>query len=223
MKILLIEDDKALALSLASSLRRSGLLVDLAHTAKDGRLLACEEAHDLIIIDLFLPDGDGGSLLADIRQHGLATPIIIISGSNETACKIRTLEQGADDYIAKPFEFPELLARIKAIGRRPPVIAPDKYKFGAVEVDFNRWLVLRHGKRIRMTNKELSLLRFFLDHKNVLLSRNAILEHVWDMNADPFSNTIETHIMKLRKNLGDKRHEFIETVPGQGYILRYPE
>lgn len=223
MKILLIEDDKALAKAITASLKEAGYMIDVTYTGQDGYLLARNKQYDLMIIDYFLPDTDGSRILADIRNGNSDTPVIIISGNAEVDNKIRMLEQGADDYIAKPFDLSELLARIKAIWRRPPQATSEKYAIGNLNIDFKRWLVTRNGRRIKMTNKELSLLRFFLDHKDTLLTRNTILEHVWDMNADPFSNTIETHIMKLRKSIGDKRHELIETIPGQGYIFRSPD
>lgn len=223
MKILLIEDDKALAKTIAEALKQAKNLIDLAHTGEDGYLLARDEYYDLIILDYFLPDKCGDQILKDIRQENKTTPIIIISASSDVDNKIRALENGADDYITKPFELSELLARIRAIRRRPPVIIPEKYTIGNLEIDFIEWIVKKNGKKIKMTNKEISLLKFFIDNKNILLSRNSILEHVWDMNADPFSNTIETHIMKLRKSIGDKKHSLIQTIPGQGYILRWPE
>lgn len=223
MKILLIEDDKALAKMIAEALKHAKHLIDLAHNGEEGYALARDEYYDLIIIDYFLPDKRGDQILEDIRIDNNTTPIIIISASSDIDNKINALENGADDYIIKPFELSELLARIRAIWRRPPLIAPERHEIGELEIDFIEWTVKKNGKRLKMTNKEISLLKFFIDNKNVLLSRNSILEHVWDMNADPFSNTIETHIMKLRKSIGDKKHSLIQTIPGQGYILRWHE
>ena len=222
MKILLIEDDGRLSAAMVAAIRSAGFPTDASSDGQNAFLLISTEPYDLIVMDYFLPDMDGRKLTDKIRKAGLDIPILMISGDSSLENKLQAFEAGADDYITKPIDSAELIARIKALRRRPPISNFETYNINGIDIDFSKWKATKNGRQIKITAKEMNLLRFLLDNKNKVVSRSTIMDNVWDMNADPFSNTIETHIMKLRKNLGDRRRKVIQTVPGKGYMLYYP-
>lgn len=218
MKILLVEDHEDLAQSLRQSLRAECFEVDLAHDGEKGWYYCQTNAYDLIILDHSLPKKNGQTLCLDIREKGISTPIIFLSGNSETKSKIEALNSGADDYITKPFSFSELMARIRAVLRRPKKIESEVLKIDNVEVDTTLQTVTRGGKDINLTRKEYMLFEYMLKNKGKVLSRSDIMESVWDMNADPFSNTIETHMLNLRKKIESlPGKKIIHTLKGRGY------
>ncbi|MBI2591584.1 MAG: response regulator transcription factor, partial [Candidatus Brennerbacteria bacterium] len=201
MVILLIEDDKEIVSSLTSSLRERGFVVDVAFDGEVGLDKAKKNNYDIIILDKGLPKKDGLEVCAEIRSAGKQTPILILSVKSEIGIKADFLNAGADDYMTKPFAFPELIARVNALLRRPKEVFHTKFELGDIVADLEGRKVTRGGKEIHLTTKEFSLLEYLLRNRSNAISRMEILEHVWDINADPFTNTVVTHILTLRKKI----------------------
>ncbi len=222
MKILIIEDEIRLSDVLKKNLETEYFIVDVANDGETGAKIALEHDYDLIILDQMLPKKTGIEICKELREAGKKTPIIILSVKSETTTKVELLNAGADDYLIKPFSFEELVARIRALMRRPQEIKEEIYKADDLILDTKRQTVKRDGKDIYLTRKEFMLLEYLLRNKDVVLSRAMIMEHVWDMYADPFSNTIESHILSLRKKIDlPNKQKLIQTVPGRGYKLSY--
>lgn len=218
MRILVIEDEKELRDSLKAALKNESYSVDTASDGERGSYLARTNNYDLILLDNILPKKQGYDVCAEIRQSGKTTPIIILTSRDEIPDKVSLFDLGADDYVTKPFSFEELSARIRAVLRRPASLAVEELSAGNLTIDLKEQLVRRGRKEIYMTKKEYELLVYFIRNQDKLLSRGVIMEHVWDMNADPFSNTLETHILNLRRKIDSgQTHKLIHTVPGRGY------
>lgn len=220
MRILVVEGELKIAKILASCLRQVGYAVDSVHDGKNGLYCASIHYYDLIIIDLDLKIISGEEVCETLRNEGKNCPIVILSASSSVDVKLKLFDLGVDDFIVKPFSMNELTARVKAILRRPSKLSRLVETFGEHILDI-QGRTFFHGKNeIRLTKKEFSLLELLLGNKNEVLSRGIIMEHVWDMNADPFSNTIETHIRNLRKKLKDHNaKKIIVTIPGIGYKI----
>lgn len=219
MKILIIEDDISIRNVLRLSFESKGFIVDEASDGEIGSYLARTNSYDIILLDNVLPKKLGGHVCKEIRQSGKTTPILILSNKQDVIQKIQSLDFGADDYVTKPFSFEELLARMRAITRRPKHIQENIIFLKNIEINLSAQTIKRNNKNIYLTRKEFALLDFLIRNKNIVVSRGQILEHVWDMSVDPFSNTIETHIMNLRKKLQDTKRKFIVSMPGRGYKL----
>lgn len=219
MKILIIEDDISIRNVLRLSLESKGFTVDEAEDGDIGSYLARTNSYDVILLDNVLPKKMGGHVCKEIRSSHKNTPILMLSAKTEVLTKIQLLNIGVDDYVTKPFSFEELLARIYALSRRPQVIQEDIFKIKDIEINFKAQTIKKNKKDIYLTRKEFSLLEFLVRNKNTVVSRGQILENVWDMSIDPFSNTIETHIMNLRRKLSDTRRIIISSIPGRGYKL----
>lgn len=224
MRLLLIEPDKTISAYLKRSLTTASFSIDTADTGPEGSYLARTNDYDLIISEFHLPDRSGIDICKELKIKQKHTPFIIISSLSETVTKVQCLNGGADDYVTKPFYFEELLARIRAILRRPKMFAHSVLKVGDLELDSLRHIVKRGGKPIYLTRKEFELLEYFLRNQTVVLSRGHIMEHVWDIHADIFSNTIETHILNLRRKIDYiPERKLIHTIPGRGYKLEAGE
>ena len=221
MKILIVEDDISLRNVLRLSLESKGFAVDDAEDGEMGSYLARTNSYDIVLLDNVLPKKMGGHICKEIRESGKHTPILILSSKQEVLSKIQLLDNGADDYLSKPFSFDELTARIRAITRRPFQIHSSILTTKNIEINFNTQTIKVSNKDVYLTRKEYSLLEFLAKHPNNVISRGQILEHVWDMSVDPFSNSIETHIMNLRKKLKDTRRKIISSVPGRGYKFNF--
>ena len=224
MRILLVEDEQQIYDFLKMSLEAECFVVDTAQDGEKGSYLGRTENYDLIILDNMLPGKDGLHVCKEIRESGKVCPILILSVRSETTTKIDLLNAGADDYLIKPFSLQELLARVRALLRRPQRIEKAVVRIGELALDSQTHIVTYGEKEIVLTRKEFILLEFLMKNANNVLSRGMILEHVWDMSVDPFSNTIESHIMALRKKLeAGKSGKLIFTVPGIGYKLVAPK
>lgn len=221
MKILVVEDEKDIINFLKPSLEAESFVVDVAEDGEAGLFLARTNNYDLIILDNALPKKSGLEVCQEIRSRQNTTPIIILSVLSEVNKKVELFNAGADDYLTKPFSFQELLARIKSVLRRPKKIEDEILRVDDLELDLRRNLVKRDGVEINLTRKQFVLLEYLMRNAGIVMTRGMIMEHVWDMNADPFSNTIETHILSLRKKIKAKKNqpELIFTVPGRGYKI----
>jgi DNA-binding response OmpR family regulator len=219
MKILIIEDDSNISSSLASFFKSQSIVFDIADEGERGLFLARVNNYDLILLDYNLPQLSGKEIITRLRAEGKATPIIMLTVRGELEDKINILGIGADDYLIKPFSLTELLARIRAVLRRPPNLENKKLICKNLEVDPISFNVTRNGRQILLRTKEFTLLEYLLRNKGAVVSRQEIMEHVWDENADPFSNTIEVHMMNLRRKIETKKDRFIFTIPNRGYKL----
>ena len=221
MKILIIEDEKDIINIIKPGLEAEFFVVDTAEDGERGLFLALTNDYDLIILDNTLPKKSGVEVCHEIRLHKKDLPIIILSVLSETSKKVELLESGADDYLTKPFSFQELLARIKTVLRRPKQIQDEVLHVDGLELDLRRNLVKRDGLEINLTRKQFMLLEYLMRHQGTVVTRGMLMEHVWETDVDPFSNTIETHILSLRKKIKVKHNqpELIHTIPGRGYKI----
>ncbi|RIK67055.1 MAG: DNA-binding response regulator [Planctomycetota bacterium] len=220
MRLLVIEDNPKMAEFIRQGLTEQGYVVDVAATGHDGEYMAATNAYDLVILDVMLPDHDGLQVCKNLRRRGVRTPILMVTALSTTPDKVGGLDAGADDYLTKPFEFDELVARIRAMLRRGQAAGSTVLRFEDLEMDLTQRRVTRAGQRIRLTAKEFSLLEYFMRHPNRVLTRTSIGEHVWDMNFDSDSNVIDVYVSMVRRKI-DKgfSRPLIHTVIGAGYLL----
>lgn len=218
MRILLVEDDRNLAEVVRSGLEEQEIRVKLAHTATDGTMEAVLGTYDVIVLDVMLPGGSGFDLCREIRKRGMSTPILMLTARNAVDDRVAGLEAGADDYLPKPFAFKELVARLRALGRRRAEIVPEIMRVSDLEVNLQTQQVTRAGKHINLTAKEFSLLEFFVLHPGEVVDRASITAHVWDDNHDPFTNVLEVLVRRLRRKIDDDfTPKLIQTLRGSGY------
>jgi DNA-binding response OmpR family regulator len=221
MRILIIEDDIHLSRVLKKGLEEEGYSVDLSYDGADGLYMAVEIAYDAIILDVMLPELDGVSVLSELRRKGVLTPVMMLTARGRLDDKVRGLDSGADDYLTKPFEFEELLARLRALIRRRKPIGSSILRVHDLEIDMAKKAVKRNGKPISLTPKEYLLLEYLALNKNSVLSRSQITEHIYDDSFDLDSNIIDVFINGLRKKVDrDHPRKLIHTVRGYGYMLR---
>jgi len=221
-RILLIEDEPGLCLTLSDRLQKEGYSVDVSSDGLAGFNQAVDQAYDLILLDLMLPSKNGYEICLDLRNLGLAIPILMLTARHQTMDKVQGLKIGADDYLTKPFEMLELLARIEALLRRATRTfpsAPRVYQFGSVKVDFKKTEILRNGEPVEFSAKEFQLLRYLIEHEGETISREVLLQEVWGYSSVPFTRTVDVHIAWLRQKLEEdpKQPKFILTVHGLGY------
>lgn len=222
MRILIVEDEAKLAEALKKGLESKGFAVDWIEESDKARtrILLYRDEYDLIILDLMMPGINGATITKDAREAGVKTPIIILTARDEVHFKVQLLDAGADDYIAKPFSFDELLARINAVLRRPEQSLPSMLSVRDIELDPSARKVTKGGKEVQLTLKEYSLLELFLRHPDEALTRETILDHVWSFDFPGFSNVLDVHMKNLRKKLDTYADSpLIETVRGVGYRL----
>jgi two-component system, OmpR family, alkaline phosphatase synthesis response regulator PhoP len=219
-KILLVEDEQALRSTLSVRLRGEGYVVDTAEDGLDGFEKATTEPFDLIILDVMLPVRSGLDVCRDIRQAGLATPIMFLSARHQTYDKVVGLKLGADDYVTKPFKAIELIARIEALLRRVPVRSGrGVHQFGSIRVDLRRAEVTRDNKPLYLSAREFQLLRYFIERAGSTIPRVELLRSVWGYESGTLTRTVDMHVASLREKLEENpRHPvLIVTVPGVGY------
>ena len=222
MRILLVEDEKKVASFIERGLKEESYAVDVCYDGQTGWEYAGVNEYDCILIDIMLPKLNGLDLCAKIRKQGIRTPILVLTARDSVEDKIKGLDQGADDYLTKPFAFDELLARIRALLRRPRDFEEKtRLKAGPLEMDLLARSVLIDQKEVVLSQKEFALLEFLMRHKGQVVSRTQIAEHVWDLHFDPMSNTIDVYINFLRKKIDmpGRDESRIETVRGAGYRL----
>jgi len=221
-RILLVEDESRLALMIADRLHSEGYEVESSSDGIEAVSRATTETFDLVVLDIMLPRKNGFDVCRDLRQGGVNTPILMLTARGDVADRVVGLKLGADDYLTKPFVVMELMARIEALLRRPPGGMPsqmESYQFGEILIDFRHAEVKRVGKRVELSGRELDLLRYLVEHRGVVLSREELLEKVWGYGTATFTRTVDVHIAWLRQKLEKKpRHpRFILTVRGFGY------
>ncbi len=225
MKVLIIEDDPSVRALVQAVLKRNEYDVDTAHTVTNGEELASSDNYEMIVLDLGLPDGDGLELCQTIRGKGITTPILILTAEQETDMKVKCLQLGADDYLTKPFDTEELVARIEAISRRSSSGEGDKVlRCGDLEIDMLERTFKVNGTEVDLTNNEYNLLVYLLKHKDEIVTQEEIAKNVWDIHFDTQTNYINVYISYLRKKIRDySEYEYIDTVRKKGFILRCPD
>jgi len=222
MRILIVEDEAKLAEGLKRGLEAKGFAVDWLDESEKARtrILLYRNEYDVILLDLMLPGIGGAEITKQARAEGVTTPIIILTARDETDYKIDLLNAGADDYIAKPFSFEELVARINAVMRRPEQSIATMLSVRDIELDPGKRVVKKAGEEVPLTLKEYSLLEFFLRHPDEALTRETIMDHVWSFDFPGFSNVLDVHMKNLRKKLDTYGDDpLFETVRGVGYRL----
>ena len=218
MRLLLVEDDPELSDILQSGFREHDIEVARESTASTGRTRALLGSFDVIILDVMLPGGSGFDVCRELRRRELATPILMLTARDTLDDRVAGLDSGADDYLAKPFAFRELLARVRALARRRPALVPETITVDDLVVDLGSRRVSRAGRPIELTAKEFALLEFFALNVDQVVERAAISAHVWDDNHDPFTNVLEVLVRRLRRKIDDDfDHKLIHTLRGAGY------
>ncbi|MGH9820186.1 MAG: response regulator [Pyrinomonadaceae bacterium] len=220
MRVLLVEDDKRIAAFVAKGLRENSYAIDVAFDGDEGLYQAEINKYDLIILDVNLPKKDGFKVCLELREAGKKAPILMLTARDSVDDRISGLDLGADDYLTKPFEFRELLARLRALSRRHSEIRSPRIMIADLEIDTVSQRVWRGGREIELTTKEYTLLEFLAVSKGKVVGREEISTHVWDDNFDTFSNLIEVYIKRLRTKMDDGFSiQLIRTRRGAGYIL----
>jgi two-component system OmpR family response regulator len=224
MKIMVIEDDTETADYVIAGLTQSGHVVDHADNGRTGLLSVTGDGYDLVVVDRMLPGLDGLGLVKTLREAGVRTPVLFLTALSGIDDRVQGLEAGADDYLVKPFAFAELLARVNALGRRPPMAqATTVLRVSELEMDLLRHQVSRSGQKIDLQPREFRLLEYLMRNAGRVVTRTMMLENVWEFNFDPKSKLVETHISRLRAKVdreGDL--QLIHTIRGSGYIIRAP-
>ncbi|PIV01179.1 DNA-binding response regulator [Candidatus Shapirobacteria bacterium CG03_land_8_20_14_0_80_39_12] len=226
MRILVVEDEYKIANSIKKGLEQESLAVDVVYNGKDGFDLASSENFDVIILDLMLPDMDGMEICKNLRAASVHTPILILTAKGQLEDKVEGLNSGADDYLVKPFAFSELLARVKALGRRPKNSLGTILGLGDLTLDTIKYKVKRDGREIKLSRREFALLEYLLRHPDMVLTKDQIINNVWEYDADILPNTIEVYIGYLRNKIDNpfkNKKPLIHTIRGFGYKISEKE
>ena len=221
-RILVVEDEESLVITLRDRLTSEGYVVDSIGDGDGAVDRIMKEKFDLILLDVSLPRRNGFDVCRDVRQRGIQTPILMLTARGQVIDRVLGLKLGADDYLTKPFDFAELLARVEALLRRARTLsgtASDSYAFGPIRINFRAAEVLREGQPVELSGLEFKLLRYFVEHRGALLTRDELLEKVWGYEAMPVTRTVDVHVASLRQKLepNPSTPEFIVTVHGLGY------
>jgi DNA-binding response OmpR family regulator len=223
MRILVIEDNKKLADSISRGMRQEGYACDYLTDGLEGekRILVSHADYDVLILDLMLPGKGGLDICASLRENKIMTPIIMLTAKDTTSDKIIGLDSGADDYLVKPFSFEELLSRVRALGRRLRTTLPPSLKVGELSLDPSKQEACIGKNKINLTLKEFRILEYFMAHPDQVITRQKVIDHLWDFNFNPFSRVMDVHINNLRNKLeANKNGPTLETIRGVGYRLR---
>ncbi len=223
MRILVVEDEHRIANTIKKGLEQERFAVDIAYDGTEGFDLASTEDYDVILLDLLLPGMDGLTICKELRKKQIHTPILILTAKGQIQDKVEGLDSGADDYLTKPFSFEELLARIRALTRRPKNAMETVLTAGDLKLDPKSFTVERAGQPIQLSSREFSLLECLIRNANKILTKEQIISHVWDYNADILPNTVEVYIRNLRKKIDHpfkNKKQLIHTIRGFGYQLK---
>jgi DNA-binding response OmpR family regulator len=221
VRVLVVEDETNLADAIARGLRREGMAVDVAYDGLDGHEMAFVTRYDVVVLDRDLPGMHGDEICAALISAGALTRVLMLTASGSVADRVEGLQLGADDYLPKPFDFTELVARVRALGRRATPATPPVLSVADLVLDQARHVVTRTGRPLDLTRKEFGVLEELLKADGGVVSSEELLERVWDANADPFTTTVRVTMLTLRKKLGEPA--LIETVVGAGYRIRAEE
>jgi two-component system OmpR family response regulator len=225
MKVLVIEDDVETAAYIVRGLREHGHIAELSRDGEEGLFMATSEIYDMLVVDRMLPVLDGLTLVRRLRGASVRSPVLFLTALRGVGDRVKGLEAGGDDYLVKPFAFAELLARLNALARRPPLSdIPTVLRIADLEVDLLKRSATRGGERVDLQPREFLLLEYLLHNVDRVVTRTMLLEGVWDFHFDPKTNIVETHMSRLRGKLsrGGREPELIHTIRGTGYILRAP-
>lgn len=223
MRVLLVEDDDRLASSVANQLRQAGFAVDVVARGADALRESAISPYDAIVLDLQLPDSDGVEVCRQLRARGTPVRIIMATARDGVADRITGLDTGADDYLVKPYSVQELIARLRALLRRPEAALPPVYRIADLELDTATRVARRAGRTIELTTKEFMVLEYMMRNAGRVLTREQISEHAWDANYDPFSNVIDVYVARLRRKVDQPgESQLIETIRGAGYRMAEP-
>lgn len=222
MKILVIEDDLEASAYLAKAFKEAGIVVDTASDGDSGLFMASENSYDVLVIDRMLPRRDGISVITELRQRSIHTPVLILSALGQVDDRVNGLRAGADDYLPKPYAFSELLARVEVLGRRKGTPDQDMvYRVGDLELDRLSHEVRRNGKEIILQPREFRLLEYLMKNAGQVVTRTMLLENVWDYHFDPQTNVIDVHVSRLRGKIErDNEAPLLKTVRGAGYMIK---
>lgn len=224
MRVLLVEDEKKVASFIKKGLEEHGYAVDLASDGKIGLAMALDQVHDLVILDINLPEIDGLSVLRQIREQQMATPVLLLTIRATIEDKVIGLDTGADDYLSKPFSFEELLARVRALLRRGSDSKTPVLKVADLSLDPATRQVFRGGNRIELTSKEFAILEYFMRNAGRVLTRSMIINHAWDYDYEAETNMVDVYINYLRKKMDAAYHpKLLHTIRGTGYVMREEE
>ena len=221
-RILLVEDEANLRRTVSDLLKSDGYAVENSGDGLEAEKLAMSQPFDLIILDVMLPSKNGFDICRNLRKTGINTPILMLTARSELTNKVQGFKAGSDDYLTKPFETPELQARVEALLRRAPAAARQElktYEFDGIQVDFTKGRVTKHGKSTELGERECRLLRYLVERKGTVLSRDELLQEVWGYKSIPLTRTVDVHVAWLRQKIEDdpKNPQYIVTVHGQGY------
>jgi two-component system, OmpR family, copper resistance phosphate regulon response regulator CusR len=222
VRILVVEDELKLAKALREGLEADHYSVTVAHTGEDGFYLARAERFDVVILDVMLPGRNGFEILATLRQNGATMPVLLLTARDAIADRVRGLDSGADDYLVKPFAFPELLARIRALVRRGATDSTAGLKIGDLEMDIGGRRVTRSGEALDLTPREFDLLEYLLIHQGRVVSREMLARDLWkEVRHTPLDNVIDVHVARLRRKVDDRfEKKLVHTVRGVGFVVR---
>lgn len=220
MRILLVEDNEKLAKYTKSVLEEEGYAVDHVTDGKTGERMARSGSHDLVILDVMLPERDGVTVCKNLRADEVNVPVIMITAKGEIEDRVEGLDSGADDYLVKPFDMKELLARARALLRRPQAAFVDLLEVQDIAIDSNKHVVTKSGKEIPLTVKEYAVLEYLMRNAGAVVTREQLLEHCWDFAYSAFSNITDVYIKQLRKKLKDTNETYIKTIRGVGYQFK---
>jgi two-component system OmpR family response regulator len=219
MRVLLVEDDDALVAALLDGFAAAGMAVDHARTGERALELLAVTFYDLLVLDIGLPGMDGQTLTRQLRERHVALPILMLTARASVEDRVAGLDAGADDYLPKPFAFPELLARMRALTRRGEAIVPTVLRVGDVELDPARFTVRRAGERVVLTTKEFAILEYLMRHTGELVTRSALHESCSDESYEGVSNLVDVHVSRLRRKLELVSRPVLQTIRGAGFIL----
>jgi DNA-binding response OmpR family regulator len=220
MKILVVDDDRKVAGFIEQGLKEEGHVVDVARDGEEATILAHVNEYDILLLDVMLPKKNGFQVAAELRREGRNTPILMLTSRDAVEDVVRGLDAGADDYLSKPFQFDELVARIRALHRRGGAERLEVLRYGPLAMDRLRHVATANDHRLDLTAKEFQLLEFFLLHAEQVIRRTTLLEKVWDMHFDPESNVVDVHVGNLRRKLTQAAGEqLLQTIRGVGFCL----
>lgn len=221
MRILIVEDDRKVASFLQQGFREEGYSADVAYDGRDGLMKAAVHPYDCIVLDVMLPEQSGYEVVRALRSKEIATPVLMLTARDTPADVVMGLDAGADDYLAKPFAFEELLARLRALSRRGGTERIDRLTYADLDMDLIKHVARRANEDLELTPREFRLLEYLLRNAERVVRRTELLEKVWDLSFDPMSNVVDVHIGRLRQKLReDTRAPLIHTIRGVGYVLR---